>query len=75
MSDDLAKRIVDAIVKDMTGRRGLRQEWEGIDAPIRREIVNTWRDIVRASWPIPPRCDCDPPEANVPPAMHIRGWP
>jgi hypothetical protein len=42
-----AKRIVEAIIEDFTDRRGLRQEWEQIDDDIRREIVRTWKAIVR----------------------------
>ena len=34
----LAEIIVERILRDLTGRRGLRQEWEGIDDEIREEI-------------------------------------
>ncbi len=44
-----AKAIVEAIVKDMTGRRGLRQEFDGIDKAVQDEIVNSWCDIVSAA--------------------------
>ena len=43
--NELAEIIVAGIVKDFTGRRGLRQEWEAIDDGIREEILDTWRSI------------------------------
>lgn len=44
---DKAERIVRAIVRDITDRRGLRQEWEQIDEKTRKEIRATWAAIVR----------------------------
>ena len=41
---DKAKRIVKAIVDDFTDCRGLRQEWEQIDAEIQREMFRAKRD-------------------------------
>ena len=38
---------LEALVNNMTGRRGLRQEWEGIDDDIRDEIIEDWQEIVR----------------------------
>ena len=43
-----AKAIVEAILCDMTDRRGLRQEWDQIDADIQKEIRAEWRRIVIA---------------------------
>lgn len=44
--------MVEALVKDFTGRRGLRQEWEQIADETRGEIEHTWYmktlDIVRS---------------------------
>ncbi len=39
--------IVAAIIKDLTDRRGFRQEWDQCDAETREEIRSTWADIVR----------------------------
>jgi hypothetical protein len=44
---DKAERIVHAIERDFTDRRGLRQEWEQIDAGIQAQIRATWIEIVR----------------------------
>jgi len=44
---DTAERIVKAIEDDFTDRRGLRQEWEQIDADIQAEIRETWTRLVR----------------------------
>ena len=37
----LAKEIVETILKDLVGRRGLGQEWGQIDDEIQEEIVAT----------------------------------
>jgi hypothetical protein len=38
--------IVEAILEDLTDRRGLRHEWERIDEDIQEEIRQTWITIV-----------------------------
>ena len=38
----VATCTVDAIIKDLSDRRGLSSEWEGIDEDIRNEIRDTW---------------------------------
>ena len=42
----IPRKIVDAIIKDLCDRRGLRQEFEQIDADTQEEIRRTWEDIV-----------------------------
>ncbi len=42
----LAKDIVAAIEYDFTDRRGLRQEWEGIDDDIQQDIRDEWERII-----------------------------
>jgi hypothetical protein len=42
-----AETIVDAILADMSDRRGLRQEWDGIDADIQGQIRAEWINIAR----------------------------
>ena len=46
-SVDKSEQIVDAIISDLTDRRGLRQEWEMIDEDIQEEIKETWISIVK----------------------------
>ena len=41
--------IVNAILLDLTDRRGLRQEWEQIETDIQMEIINAWKDAVVAA--------------------------
>lgn len=36
------------IITDLTDRRGLRQEWESIDADIQDEIINNWKTIIES---------------------------
>jgi len=43
---DKAEKIVAALIKDLSDRRGLRHEWEQIDDDIQEEIRNTWVAIV-----------------------------
>lgn len=44
---DHARHAVKLLIEDLTGRRGLRHEWERIEAPIVREIKTAWRAIIR----------------------------
>ena len=41
-----AGKIVNAIIKDLTSRRGLRQEWDEFDEDIKTEIREEWENIV-----------------------------
>jgi hypothetical protein len=43
---DRAKLIVEALIEDLSDRRGLRHEWESIDEDIQEEIRQTWITIV-----------------------------
>lgn len=42
-----AKLAVEAIIADLSDRRGLGQEWEQIDEDIQDEIRDQWTLIVR----------------------------
>lgn len=46
MDKKIAKEVVDLLVKDLCNRRGLRQEWEGIDDDIRKEIREKWISLI-----------------------------
>ena len=41
-----AADLVDKIIKDLNGRRGLRQAWEDIDDEIQDEIRLKWITII-----------------------------
>ena len=41
-----AKEIVLAILKDLTDRKGLGNEYEQADEDIQQEIFDTWTEIV-----------------------------
>lgn len=45
--EKLARKIADAILQDVTDRRGWRQEWEGFDEDIQKEIKDTWVQIIK----------------------------
>ncbi len=34
------------LIEDISDRRGLRQEWEGIDGDIQDEIIDKWSKII-----------------------------
>ena len=42
--------IVDAIIKDLSNRKGLGDEWAAIDDDIRSEIRAEWIDLVEEGW-------------------------
>lgn len=45
-NESISQEIVDAIVFDFTDRRGLRQQWEGIDDEIQQEIKDAWKEKI-----------------------------
>lgn len=40
------ERAVFAIAHDISGRRGLKQEWDNIDGEMKGEILSTWIEIL-----------------------------
>lgn len=44
-----ANKIVDAIIADLSDRRGLKHEWHAIDEDIQEEIHKAWTNIVLAN--------------------------
>lgn len=42
----MAKKIAKAILDDVTDRRGWRQEWDQFDDGVKREIKQTWHEII-----------------------------
>lgn len=42
----VSEEAVDAIVEDISDRRGLKREWRQIDADIQAEIKLTWTTII-----------------------------
>lgn len=51
MTREIAERIVDAIIFDLSDRRGLSSEWSCIDDDIRAEIREEWIALVFAASP------------------------
>ena len=43
-----ARQIVQTLLRDMLNRRGFRQNWDGIDGDIRKQILAAWEAIVLA---------------------------
>lgn len=50
MSKDKAMKAVNAIIEDLSDRRGLRQEWESIDNDIQQEIREEWAGLIEVSY-------------------------
>ncbi len=44
----IAKQVVKKILSDLSGRKGLGDEWDSIDEEIQEEIAETWEAIVLA---------------------------
>lgn len=44
-ADDKAWKIVDAILDDLTDRRGFRQTWDETDDDVQAEIRKAWQTI------------------------------
>lgn len=49
-NEEKARKAVDAIIYDLSDRRGLRQEWEGIDEDIREDIRAEWTRLVAKAF-------------------------
>jgi hypothetical protein len=47
----IARKIMRNILADVTDRRGWRQEWDGFDDDIKREIRREWLKIILAALP------------------------
>lgn len=43
-------RAVCAIIKDLSDRRGLDNEWDAIDDDIQTEIVERWKEIIKEEF-------------------------
>lgn len=46
MPNSIAAEVIRLILRDLTDRRGLRQEWEQIDDEIQAEIISSWEKLV-----------------------------
>jgi len=46
IADDPIALAVDALVMDLSDRRGLKQEWANIDEHIQEEIMGMWDAII-----------------------------
>lgn len=58
---DRLNDAVDKIVNDLTGRKGLRQEWDNIDEEIQNEIKEQWVEILKESLQKPAPVGGDDP--------------
>ena len=47
IKDNLIALAVDSLVMDISDRRGLKQEWAGIDEETKEEIMGVWEAIIR----------------------------
>jgi hypothetical protein len=45
-----ARQIVREIIKDLSDRRGLKQEWNAISPTIQKEIIESWTSIVERGY-------------------------
>lgn len=47
LNDAIANHIIDALIKDISDRRGIKWEWKKIDADVVDEIRATWKAILQ----------------------------
>ena len=57
MPEDKYENAVNAIIDDLSDRRGLRHEWDNIDEDIQDEIRETWRGLIEKALAAPPPTD------------------
>ena len=50
-----ADSVIAKIIRDIKDRRGIGDEWDGIDVDVRREIVATWRTFFTEKLPAAPK--------------------
>lgn len=48
------ERAVEAIVSDLSDRRGLKREWAQVEPEIQSEVRNAWAALIRAAMSAPP---------------------
>lgn len=44
----VARWIIDDLIRDLSDRRGLDNEWDAIDRDVKQEIVSLWMNIAEA---------------------------
>ena len=47
MNDEKINEIIEEIIEDISDRRGLKNEWNGIDKDIQDEIKEVWFNIIK----------------------------
>jgi hypothetical protein len=45
--EEKIKCVINEIIKDISGRRGLGNEWETIDDDVQEEIKDSWKSIIK----------------------------
>ncbi len=75
MPREAANVLVDRIIKDLSGRKGLRQEWEQIEPLIQAEIEMEWGNILQCLYEAAPATPAPAAEAqgDLPPRPTGRG--
>jgi hypothetical protein len=46
MDKNTIKAVVDALIEDLSGRKGLGNEWENCDEEVQAESKKEWCDII-----------------------------
>ena len=46
MASNFSESVVDAIIRDLSDRAGLGNEWDAIDSDIQDEIRDAWIEII-----------------------------
>ena len=64
-TETVASGIVNDILHDIKGRRGFRQEWDGLDTGVQLEIIQAWLGIAREHLRAAPEPAAEPPREFV----------
>ncbi len=48
----ISKQIVEAIIEDLSDRKGLQNEWDELDDETEKEIIEEWIKIVKKHIPV-----------------------
>lgn len=51
----IVEKIIAGLIRDIRGRQGLGDQWDGIDVDVRAEIRSDWRKLIAAALSAPPQ--------------------
>jgi hypothetical protein len=69
------EKAVSGLEADISDRRGLKREWEQIDADVKQEIRATWKTIIATAMGVCPDCgSAEKTGGSAPDSGCTSGW-